>query len=78
MMLVKEINPDQSLADYGLDSLVAVEIRNRLLRELDATVPILELLKNMSLRGLVQKIVKKSKLIGVNVLESEGVQIYAE
>ncbi|MBE3046962.1 acyl carrier protein, partial [Candidatus Bathyarchaeota archaeon] len=47
---------------YGMDSLVAVEMRNWLFKEMDITVPILELLANQSLTHLTSKLVEKSKL----------------
>ena len=69
MIPVEEINAEKSLAEYGMDSLVAVEMRNWLLRELDVTMPILELLDNVSLMTLSEKIVQKSKLANTAVLE---------
>ena len=70
MVPLEEINPSKSMLDYGMDSLVAVEMRNWLLRELDATVPILELMANStSLRALSSNIVKKSKLVDARILE---------
>jgi len=61
MIPMEDISATKSMADYGLDSLVAVEMRNWLIRELDATMPILELLANTSLLELSKKIVQKSK-----------------
>jgi hypothetical protein len=61
MIALEDISANKSMADYGMDSLVAVEMRNWLIRELDATMPILELLASTSLLELSRKIVQKSK-----------------
>lgn len=62
MLSLDEISPKRCMPDYGMDSLVAVEMRNWLFRELDATVSILELLANVALEELATKIVGRSKL----------------
>jgi hypothetical protein len=61
-----EIDGRQPIAAYGLDSLVAVEIRNWVTRETDASLQVLELLSSGSLIALSQIIVKKSALVYVN------------
>jgi hypothetical protein len=48
---------------YGLDSLVAIEIRNWITRELDASLQVLELLTSSSITALAGLILKKSKLV---------------
>lgn len=68
MIPVEDINADRSMSEYGMDSLVAVEMRNWLIRDLDAVVPILELLANVSLRQLAGRILRRSKL-GVSFFE---------
>ena len=60
IMPLEVISTEKSLAEYGMDSLVAVEMRNWLLRELDATVAILELLEDIALSG---RIVGPPKLV---------------
>lgn len=69
---VEDIDPPKSLSEYGMDSLVAVETRNWLLRELESPIPILEPMANISLLNLSMKTVKKSKLLRPWVLEGEG------
>ena len=49
---------------YGLDSLVAVEIRNWMAGELEAKVPLLELMTSASLVALAEVVVRRSKLMG--------------
>jgi hypothetical protein len=70
MIPLEDISSSKSMSDYGMDSLVAVEMRNWLVRELDATLPILELLANTSLLQLSRKIIRKSKLVNPAILES--------
>ena len=66
-----DIDGRQPIAAYGLDSLVAVEIRNWVTKQTDANLQVLELLSSGSLISLSQNIVKKlalpgSKLAGKN------------
>ena len=76
MIPPEDISPEKSMSEYGMDSLVAVEMRNWLLRELDSTLPILELLANISLQQLSMKIVRKSKLVNpALLLERENEEV---
>ena len=68
MIPVEEISEATPISEFGMDSLVAVEMRNWLFREMDATVPILELLANNPLAALATKIAKRSKLVDSAVL----------
>jgi acyl transferase domain-containing protein/NADPH:quinone reductase-like Zn-dependent oxidoreductase/SAM-dependent methyltransferase/acyl carrier protein len=47
-----QINPDKPLAVLGMDSLMAVELRNWVEKELRVSVPIMELMQASSLAGL--------------------------
>jgi len=47
------IDPEQSLASFGLDSLMAVVLRNRVARDLGAEVPLVRLLDGISVGELV-------------------------
>ena len=60
---VDEIDPTRPISVYGLDSLVAIEIRNWIARELKANLQILELLSSGSMVSLSALIVKKSKIV---------------
>jgi pyochelin synthetase len=51
--LTGAIDPDTPLHDLGLDSLVAVEIRNRAERELGLTVSVRDLIEGASIRSLL-------------------------
>ncbi|KAL9087951.1 MAG: hypothetical protein Q9159_003393 [Coniocarpon cinnabarinum] len=63
LMLPKEdMSPETPVTALGLDSLVAIEVRNWIVRECDANLQVLELLSSTSLMALTQTIVRKSKL----------------
>lgn len=73
LMIVKEdIDGRQPIASYGLDSLVAVEIRNWITKQTEANLQVLELLSSGSLISLSQKIVKKSALFSPKQLGEKG------
>jgi aryl carrier-like protein len=59
----ESIDSSQSMAAYGLDSLVAVELRNWLFREAKADVAVFEVLGKGSLMGLAREIALKSKIL---------------
>lgn len=63
MVAVEDINPAKPLIDYGLDSLVAVELRTWIFKQLDCTIPILELLANTPISKIADKIADKSGLL---------------
>lgn len=62
---IEHVNVANPISDYGIDSLVAVEIRNWISKEMGSTVPILELLANGPLSGLALKIAQRSRLVQV-------------
>ena len=66
---VEHINIANPVSDYGIDSLVAVEIRNWISKEMGSTIPILELLANSPLSQLATKIAQRSSLVQLNVAE---------
>jgi aryl carrier-like protein len=57
-----EMDPSIRVSSLGLDSLVAIEIRNWIAREAEANVQVLELLSSGSLIALAETILTKSKL----------------
>ncbi|KAE8380488.1 hypothetical protein BDV26DRAFT_135722 [Aspergillus bertholletiae] len=59
----ESIDPSQSMAAYGVDSLVAVELRNWLFREAKADVAVFEVLGKGSLAALAGDIALKSKIL---------------
>ena len=68
MIPVEDVRPSKSMLEHGMDSLVAVEMRNWLLRELDSAIPILELMANVSLSQLSVKVAKNSKLVSAAII----------
>lgn len=62
MVPQEEMDPSSPIVKYGLDSLVAIEIRNWITRELEASLQVLELLTSSSITALAEAIVVKSKL----------------
>ena len=67
----EDVQVDAPMATYGLDSLVAVEIRNWIVRELDVSVSVFDLLSGNTLQMVAELIVKKSKLVTQRLLQSE-------
>jgi NAD(P)-dependent dehydrogenase (short-subunit alcohol dehydrogenase family)/acyl carrier protein len=63
MVPAEDLSAARAMADYGMDSLVAVEMRNWITRDLEVTVPILELLGSVSINDLCKNIAKQSKLV---------------
>lgn len=72
MTPVEDISETKPMSEYGMDSLVAVEMRNWLFKEMDATISILELLANQPLLSLATKIAKGCKLIDPAIARGEG------
>ena len=62
MVPLEEMDATKPVVVYGLDSLVAIEIRNWITREMGASLQVLELLTSSSLTALAGSILKKSKL----------------
>ncbi|KAI6710692.1 hypothetical protein PZA11_006639 [Diplocarpon coronariae] len=58
----EEMDPSKAIVVYGLDSLVAIEIRNWITRELEASLQVLELLTSSSFWALSEAVLGKSKL----------------
>lgn len=68
----EEMDAARPIVVYGLDSLVAIEIRNWITRELEASLQVLELLTSSSIRALGATILSKSKLVDVSKFGAEG------
>lgn len=63
MLEAEDMDVTRSLANYALDSLVAIEVRNYITREFEANLQVLELLSSGSIEMLAKTIVGKSKLV---------------
>ncbi|KAI1825627.1 ketoacyl-synt-domain-containing protein [Xylaria intraflava] len=63
MMELDDLDVTRSLSHYSLNSLVAIEIRNFITREFEATLQVLELLSSGSVQTLAKEVCVKSKLV---------------
>ena len=59
----EDLSPDRALGSYGSDSLVAVEIRNWIRREMEATVILMDVLADNTLSTLTESVIGESKLL---------------
>ena len=59
---VSKVDSSRPLHRYGVDSLVALEVRNWITRELRANIALLEILASVPMATLAVKIAQKSKL----------------
>jgi len=60
-----EVDPSRPMYRYGVDSLVALEVRNWISGELQANVPLLEILAAVPMTGFAGKVAKGSKLVTI-------------
>ncbi|KAL8763349.1 MAG: hypothetical protein Q9184_000820 [Pyrenodesmia sp. 2 TL-2023] len=72
MMTVEDIDAKKPVVAYGLDSLAAVELRNWIAGELEANVPLMELMNSPSIEDLSEKIAMKSRLIDRTLVPNAG------
>ena len=59
---VEELSREKTVVSLGLDSLVAVEVRSWIKREMDAAMSTMELLNSVSIVALAETVVEKSGL----------------
>ncbi|GKZ27179.1 type I Iterative Polyketide synthase (PKS) [Aspergillus brasiliensis] len=71
MMPVDDIEHTRPVSSYGVDSLLAVELRGWIFTELQADVSVFDLLSNIPISMLARRIVTKSKCIPDGVVEVE-------
>jgi zearalenone synthase (highly reducing iterative type I polyketide synthase) len=62
-MPTSEVDPGRPLYRYGVDSLVALEVRNWITREMKANMALLEILAAVPIESFASKIAEKSKLV---------------
>jgi NADPH:quinone reductase-like Zn-dependent oxidoreductase/acyl transferase domain-containing protein/NAD(P)-dependent dehydrogenase (short-subunit alcohol dehydrogenase family)/acyl carrier protein len=58
-----DVTMETSIGNLGIDSLVAVELRNWLAKELEATIPVLTIVSTASVSVLVELVMSKSSLV---------------
>jgi hypothetical protein len=63
MLAIAEIDKSQPLGKYGVDSLVAVELRNWLVSRMQTEISIFDILQSASLMILAEKAATKSKFV---------------
>ncbi|KAH8701065.1 hypothetical protein BGW36DRAFT_339021 [Talaromyces proteolyticus] len=71
MIDLAELDPLRPTSAYGVDSLIAVEVRNWFIKEIKADVAVFEILQANSIQSLVYLVAGKSGLIESSVKESE-------
>lgn len=64
----EDFDPSQPVSAYGVDSLVAVELRNWIVRETKADVPVFEILQSSSLNALALQVAERR---GVSLIKGE-------
>ncbi|KAF2419578.1 putative polyketide synthase [Tothia fuscella] len=72
MIPAEDLDAKRAMSEYGMDSLVAVEMRNWITREIEVTVPILELLGKQSIQDLCKNIARQSKLVERSLLTTSA------
>ena len=68
MVDVEDIEPTRPISRYGVDSLLAVEIRSWIFTEIQADISVFQLLSNVPISQLVRTIAGKSKCVPAAVL----------
>ncbi|KAJ5314084.1 uncharacterized protein N7443_000968 [Penicillium atrosanguineum] len=75
MRPAEEMDPASPISVYGLDSLVAIEIRNWITRELEANLQILEILTSDSMPTLSGLILRKSGILTPDLKTEWGLDV---
>lgn len=65
----EDIDPDKPLHAYGVDSLKAVEVRNWIFKDAKSEISVFDILSQMSISKLSEKIATNSKLVKRELLE---------
>lgn len=72
MMVVEDIDGEHPVSSYGVDSLVAVEVRTWVFKEIKADISVFDVLSNVPLATLARTIVGRSKYVRETILEGES------
>jgi len=59
----EDVDPARNLSNYALDSLTAIDVRNFITREFEATLQVLELLASGTTQTLAKTVAGKSKML---------------
>ncbi|EHK20651.1 uncharacterized protein TRIVIDRAFT_223622 [Trichoderma virens Gv29-8] len=71
MVEIEELDPTRPANSYGVDSLVAVEVRAWVFKEVKSDVSAFDILSNMPLQPLATKIAAKSSLLPPTISDTE-------
>ncbi|KAJ5537068.1 KR domain-containing protein [Penicillium frequentans] len=66
-----EISTDRSMASYGMDSLVAVELRNWILKQLESHIQMFELMSSTTFADLSSTIARRSRLVATGLFSDD-------
>jgi hypothetical protein len=69
---LEDIDSEKPIHFYGVDSLVAVEFRNWLRKNLDSDIEVLDIMGDDSINALSEKVAKKSKMLNFGDEKMEG------
>jgi emericellamide synthase (highly reducing iterative type I polyketide synthase) len=58
-----EIQPDRSVSSYGVDSLIAVELRNWIVTQVGAHIQMLELMNSLPMVKLAEMVARRSRFV---------------
>ena len=72
MMSAEDIDGAHPVSSYGVDSLVAVEVRTWVFKEIKADISVFDVLSNVPLATLARTIVGRSKYVAESVLDADG------
>ena len=70
----EDIDLNKPLAAYGMDSLVAVEIRNWIANEIAANISALDFIAISLLAGLTKAVISKSTFIGHSAMSASATE----
>lgn len=71
MIEVAELDPSRPTSAFGVDSLIAVELRNWFQKEMKADIPVFEILQANSLQVLAFRVAEKSTLVENSLKEGQ-------
>ncbi|KAL6796632.1 putative polyketide synthase [Trichoderma sp. SZMC 28012] len=71
MVEIEDLDPTRPANSYGVDSLVAVEVRAWVFKEVKSDVSVFDILSNMPLASLATKIAAKSSLLPPTIAGTE-------
>lgn len=64
-MAADDMQPEKVLSDYGVDSLMAVELRNWIAKEFQAAVAVFDIMGNMKIEEIGRLVVERTKVEGI-------------